>query len=145
MIFRLLLSRCFFIYLILGSVVFALINKDVLITTRINFLMQSEVDVKAFAVGGGDIDPQILRMAIRYYRELSYFLPKDGIVQGNMGFCYFYLKDYRQSLESYQRAIEMEPHIGALQWDAAMVLFQSGKTQEAINAWERYLPNQPVL
>ncbi len=137
-----LIGRCLFLYLVIVLLLLGLVNRHVAHNNRMNFLKQSEVDVKAFALGAPTIDPAMLRMAIRYYRELLRFIPADGVIHGNMGFCYFYLKDYPRAWGEYQRALALEPQLWTLHWDSAMFLFQNGDVKEAAWIWEDYLSNQ---
>ena len=140
-----LIGRSLFLYLVLALLLFGLVNRRAVHNNRMNFLKQSEIDVKAFALGAPAVDPAMLRMAVRYYRELLRFIPADGLIHGNLGFCYFYLKDYSRAWEEYQRALALEPQLWTLRWDEAMFLFQNGNVKEAARIWEDYLDNQDTV
>lgn len=140
-----LIGRSFFLYLILALLLFGLVNRRAAHNNRMNFLKQSEIDVKAFALGAPDINPAMLRMAARYYQELLRLLPSDGAIHGNLGFCYFYLKDYPRAREEYRRALALEPQLWTLHWDSAMFLFQSGNVKEAARILENYLDHQDTV
>lgn len=138
-------TRVFILYIFVGSAIYGLVDYNKLVVGYVNFLMQSEVDVKDFSLGKTPLNSNALKMAVRYYQQLLKFVPDDGILRGNLGFCYYYLGNYSRALEEYRRAVEVGSPVEPLQWDVALILFQMGKVKDSAQIWERYLNNSNVV
>lgn len=145
-LFKSILCRMGVIYVLLALVWCGLAQREAFMTNRMNFLKQYEWDGKLFATGEtSSVDSASLRMLKRYYEGLLKDSPQSGIVRGNLGFCYFYLKEYKKALEEYQKAVVLEPEFIPLQWDLGFVFFKGGDFGRAIKIWENYLLSQEQM
>ncbi len=139
------LGRCLFLYMLLIGASLVLIDRHTVLNNRMNFLLQNEASVKAFSVGRVPIDYSAFKMAVRYYTELRRFAPRDGLLCGNQGFCYYHLGQKQQALEMYQKALMLEPTCGPLQLDLATMFFEIGWQEKAAVIWSNYLENKESI
>lgn len=138
-------GRCWLLYAGLMLTTAALFNCDKALTQRMNFLKQGEADVFEYSAGNAVFNRGAFIMAARYYTELLKYHPRDGVIYGNRGFCEYYLGGEFQAVSDYQKAVTMEPGLGSLQWDLALIYFRQGHIREASRIWERYMNNFPAM
>lgn len=129
-------------YLLVAAGLSVFVNRDAVLTNRINFLKQFETDLRDFANGRPAIAPAHLRMAARYYREFLRYAPKNGLLYANLGFCHYYLKDTARAIENYQKAQQLAPMVSTIPWDLALIYFEQGDLAAAARIWENHLINQ---
>lgn len=141
---RFVVQRCWVLYLIAGVILFFFVDSSVARLNRLNHLKQVEHQIKSFEQGLAPLNTEELRWAVRYYRELLRFFPPSDLIYGNLGFCYYYLKDYAKALEAYQKAVSLEPHVYFYYWDMGVISFQVGDMKTALSFFETSLKLMPA-
>lgn len=141
--FRFIVQRCFVLYLCAGVILFLTIDSSVAQLNRLNHLKQFEHSVKSFEQGLTPFDVEEFRWTARYYKELLKFFSPNDLIYGNLGFCYFYLKDYTKAMEAYLAAIDLEQYFYVYYFDVGLIFLQSGDIKNALAFFDTALKLLP--
>jgi len=110
----------------------------------LNQIKYAEYPLELFLNGRHDPTEDEWRWGLRYYKELLRYAPETSLFYGDMGFCYYYLKDYPRALKAYQKAVSLEPRFYPHYWDLGMICFQLKRYKESIDYFTNALAVIPV-
>src|SRR5581483_11195728 len=98
------------------------------------------------------------RQGLQHYREKKYeeaqkdfkaavaMKPGDPVLLNNLGYIYYVMNRYDDSLNYLMKTLEMDPRRKEAHGNLAEVYMKLGRPQEARKEWEQYLalyPNAP--
>jgi len=124
--------RMWMLYLVLGAVGFAAVDRDTAVLNYINNLKGVEVDLEKFAQRKEEFKTSALREGVRYYKELLRISPFSAYAHANLGFCYFYLGDYQKAMKAYLRAVEIQPNLYSFHCDLGMICLEKKEFKQAV-------------
>ncbi len=148
-------QRSLFLYVVLGILLFRLINPQVATVNRLNRIkVQIEEDLDRFALGEAPLKRDSFKWGVRYYKKVLSLLLKAALISGdslktslaygNLGYCYYYLSDEQSALEAYQKAVNLAPAFYSYSWDLGTVYFQKGDLKNALDLHRRSLEAMPL-
>jgi len=128
-------SRCLWFYLLAAFILFYYAQKKTPINVSVSTLYGLKAAESGMATALHEKQPipkEECYRAIRYYKKLEAFIGPRSYIFGNMGFCYYHLKNYDKALEAYDKAIALSPFIYTYYADKAAIYLDLGKYPEAV-------------
>ncbi len=138
-------------YFLAGFIVFSLMASVLL-----DFRQQKEVafekmrnelrfvDLLALEDYDGQVSKQQLNQYLRYFKELD---KRDGLsldTKAMTGFCYYHLGQKDKARAAYQEALDLNPKFFAFVYNIAVLDFQAGSYQQALEGFKRALAISPA-
>jgi len=128
-------NRSGWLYLIIGVMLYALIDHNEVYLNRMNVLKDVEYNLKESLDRNKAPQRDDLRWGLRYYQKLQRYARNNSIYYGNLGFCHYYLGEYDNAVRSYKKAIALEPRFYMYHYDLGFVYFRQGQVDKAQNAF----------
>jgi len=108
--------------------------------TLSRFMPGSFIDLIEFAKNPKRIQEFKLEEYVQYYEKVVDFLPMArGETYEILGFCYYYLGQYRQSLTAYIKAERINPEFFWPHYNLGVIYFQRGYYEKSIMSFEKAL------
>ena len=139
------IRRSLILYIIAGIMVVTLVDKKSAYFNHLNYLQDCERYFEKFINDEVEFNERKFKDGILYSKKLALFFPSfKALAYGNLGFCYFYLHDYRKAIEFYRIAIRTEPNLYTFYYDMGMICFMRQDFKNAIELFGQsfsYLPH----
>lgn len=85
------------------------------------------------------------KQGITFYRKMTKIMPENAVLRGNIGYCYFYLGDYKNALSQYKKAVEIEPTLYTAYFDLGIIDLVLGSQKEAQFYFRKALSFLPLM
>lgn len=141
----LLLTRTAFLYLLLGIILFNILDREKISGNFLAHTKDYAEDLYLSSYKNKDkIDKNLVSKAEVYFRALLGYLPSNALARANLGFCYFYLNEKERAIESYKKAIESEPRLYTFYYDLAYIYLVSKDYSNSIESFFDSLSRIPA-
>jgi len=124
-------NHCGWLYILIGLGLFFLIDHHQVYLNRMNVLKDVEYKLKEALDHNESLNRDDLRWGLRYYQGLQRYARNNSIYYANLGFCYFYLGEYKQAIRFYQQAIALEQRFYMYHYDLGVIYFHLRKLDQA--------------
>lgn len=110
-----------------------------------NYYMRANILYLIQSVEGKtDFDPEELKKITQYYETSAQYLDQEADVFGVLGVCYFYLNDRAKSIETLNKAIEINPNFFWYHYDLAAIYYNQKNYSQALISFENAVKIQPA-
>lgn len=137
------MRRTILLYLFAFVITALSFNRQVADINYLNYLKDIEDYLQDVAAGKAVVDQARISEGIRYYQKVLKVMPKNAYAFGNMGFCSFYLNDYKEAAAYYQKAITLEPGEYTFYTDLGDICFLTKNFKDAVTFYGNSLALLP--
>ncbi len=136
-------KRTWFLYIYVGGIFYFSIFPSRAYLNRLNALLPIEEGLHEFALGKTDLGRDQFRWGIRYYQEVLKKNYSSAQFYHNMGFCYYYLQDYRQAQTVWEKALTMNPRLYFSAYDLGLMAFKAKDYSKATTYFSQVITRLP--
>ncbi len=127
------MRRTILLYIFVAIVIIFSFNKQAANINHLNYLKDIEGYLEDLSLGQAGVDRVKIKEGARYYRQLLKVMPANAYAYGNLGFCSFYLGDYKEAIAFYQKAIALDPGQYTFYADVGDICFLTKNFQVAVS------------
>jgi len=111
----------------------------------LNFYMPHPLSFLVEIENEQEIDTQRLQHYKRYYHKIVQFMPQMGDGHAMLGYCLFYVGDFKAATDSYLRAVALNDAFFYNYYNLGVLYFKQERYQEAANMLMRAVSKDPVV
>ena len=93
--------------------------------------------------GGKVFDQKKLEAYAFYYQKVTEYIPNRADAYGLLGFCYYHLDKKKEAIESYEKAIAINPNFFWFRYNLSMIYFKAGQYKEAYEVLKKAVKTSP--
>ncbi|MBI4308901.1 MAG: tetratricopeptide repeat protein [Candidatus Omnitrophica bacterium] len=130
-------TRTWFSYVLMAAGLGALFNRSQAVDDVLNESRPSGNYVYEFSCGLRPFDEGEFRRAAGYYKTLISSGPPVPLFHANLAFCQFYLRDVSKAVETYRKAIALDPDIYSFYFDLGYITMLQGNYTMAAQLFQQ--------
>ena len=132
-------QRIFIIYIIFTIVILSVVDFRKWDLSHLDYLRGNTRYLRQLNDGRVAYNKMRIRLGIKYYETVKDKYPKCSFVYANLGFCHFFLGNYKQSIKILYKAIELNPSIYSFYMDLGTIYYRRGDPDMAYAYFEQAL------
>jgi len=132
-------------YFILALLFAVLVDRKGATLSHLNFLKGIESRLFDLKIKSETPSTLELKEGVHFYHKMARIMPEDGVLRGNIGYCYFYLKDYKSALSYYEKAVRLAPALYTVYSDLGTVYLVLGDKAQAQIHFQKALSLLPLM
>jgi tetratricopeptide (TPR) repeat protein len=131
------------LYVLGFLILFFAVDYKKIATATLDYNHDAPQRLISIATGASKPERVAIKNALRYYRNFVYLQPKIATAFSAIGFCDYYLGNYREALKNYQHAADLNPALAGIHYDLGVVYFRNNETLKAIEEFKKSVAMRP--
>jgi len=124
-------SRIVIIYIVFCIVFFMAVDKQKLYFSTMNHSMPTFQYLAEFSNDKNLFDKKELIKYVKYFEKVAKYIPDYANAFNFLGYCYYYLGETDKAVQSYNKAIELDPSIIWFYYNLGLIHYREGRYSQA--------------